>query len=103
MRDISSSWPTRKTFHCGLDMPSVGAAYFSPCHRLVAPAAGSGSLLMSKRTGYKWSELTSLSLTVRSTTAGWSSRLLLSLSRWVDRVTHSQGGWFPVVANVRGM
>ena len=80
MRYISSSAPTRKTFQAGLDLPLVGAAHFSPCHWLVAPAAGSGSLLMYNKNRISMVRV-NIAVTVRSTTAGWLLRLRLCLSR----------------------
>ena len=79
MRDISSSAPTGKNFLSGFDLPLVGAAHFSPCHWLVAPAPpGRG------RCSCKKLDLNGPSqhrCHCRSTTAGWLLPLLLSLSR----------------------
>ena len=50
-----------------------------------------------------WKRVTRrFAVTARSTTAGWLLRLSLPLSRLVDRGTHSQRCWFPVLANVCG-
>ena len=105
VRDISSSTPTRKNFQSGLDLPLAGAVHFSPCHWLVAHAAGSGCVSHSGCCSCKKKQDLRGPSRHRDHCQIYHRCLAVAalpvpLSRYVDRVTPLQRCWFPVVANV---